>query len=106
MLVLHFNKYGGVFIYDLSGTFGTFINKNQVKKNMYMELHVGDVLRFGQKKELLSVKNLTIQSEKRNMEDSLLQAKREAPLVDGISWGMDDDGVEENEFFFGIKTDV
>ncbi|CAI9276787.1 unnamed protein product [Lactuca saligna] len=111
--VLQFNKSGGAFIYDLSSTHGTFINKNQVKKKVYVELHVGDVLRFGHstrlyifqgptdlmppEKDLQSVKHLKIRQEKRDMEASLLRAKREAALADGISWGMDEDAIEENE---------
>ncbi|CAH1413238.1 unnamed protein product [Lactuca virosa] len=111
--VLQFNKSGGAFIYDLSSTHGTFINKNQVKQKVYVELHVGDVLRFGHstrlyifqgpndlmppEKDLQSVKNLKLRQEKRDMEASLLRAKREAALADGISWGMDEDAVEENE---------
>nr|KAJ0190907.1 hypothetical protein LSAT_V11C800393930 [Lactuca sativa] len=78
-----------------------------------MELHVGDVLRFGHstrlyifqgptdlmplEKDMQSVKNLKIRQENRNMEATLLHAKREAPLADGISWGMDEDVVEENK---------
>ncbi|KAJ9564089.1 hypothetical protein OSB04_000055 [Centaurea solstitialis] len=111
--VLQFNKSGGAFLYDLSSTHGTFINKNQVKKKVYVELHVGDVLRFGHstrlyifqgppdlmpaEKDLKSFKNLKMRDERRDMEASLLRAKREAALADGISWGMDEDAVEENE---------
>lgn len=46
-----------------------------------------------------SFKNLKFRQEKRNMEASLLHEEREAPLADGISWGMDEDVVEENEVF-------
>ncbi|XP_076920130.1 uncharacterized protein LOC143581180 [Bidens hawaiensis] len=111
--VLQFNKSGGAFIYDLSSTHGTFINKNQVKKKVHVELHVGDVLRFGHstrlyifqgpsdlmppEKDLKSIRNMKIGDERRDMEASLLRAKREAALADGISWGMDEDAVEENE---------
>lgn len=35
--------------------------------------------------------------ERRDMEASLQRVKREAALADGISWGMDEDAVEENE---------
>ncbi|KAI3503204.1 hypothetical protein L1887_31642 [Cichorium endivia] len=111
--VLQFNKSGGAFIYDLSSTHGTFINKNQVKQKVYMELHVGDVLRFGHstrlyifqgptdlmppEKDLKNARSLKMRQEKRDMEASLLRAKREAALADGISWGMDEDAIEENE---------
>lgn len=32
-----------------------------------------------------------------DMEASLQRAKLEASLADGISWGMDEDAIEENE---------
>ncbi|KAL8266263.1 hypothetical protein R6Q59_003607 [Mikania micrantha] len=111
--VLQFNKSGGAFLYDLSSTHGTFINKNQLKKKVYVELHVGDVLRFGHssrlyifqgpsdlmppEKDLKSIRNIKKQDERHDMEASLLRAKRDAALADGISWGMDEDAVEENE---------
>lgn len=111
--VLQFNKSGGAFLYDLSSTHGTFVNKNQVKKKVYVELHVGDVLRFGHstrlyifqgppdlmppEKEVKSIRSVRMREERSDMEASLLRAKREAALADGISWGMDEDAVEENE---------
>jgi hypothetical protein len=33
--------------------------------------------------------------ERRDREDSLARARREASLADGISWGMDEDAIEE-----------
>ena len=44
-----------------------------------------------------SFRNLKMRGERRDMEASLLRAKREVALADGISWGMDEDAVEENE---------
>lgn len=111
--VLQFNKNGDAFIYDLSSTHGTFVNKNQVKKKVYVELHVGDVIRFGHSSRLYILqgpsdlmppeKDLTIsrkakvREEMKDMEASLRRAKLEASLADGISWGMDEDAIEENE---------
>ncbi|PIM97921.1 hypothetical protein CDL12_29607 [Handroanthus impetiginosus] len=45
--VLQFRSDGGAYLYDLGSTHGTFINKKQVKKRVYVDLHVGDVIRFG-----------------------------------------------------------
>ncbi|KAG0469233.1 hypothetical protein HPP92_018561 [Vanilla planifolia] len=45
--VLQFSK-NSAYLYDLGSTHGTFVNKNQVKKKVYTEIHVGDVIRFGQ----------------------------------------------------------
>jgi len=48
ILVLQFKNDGKVFLYDLGSTHGSFINKSQVKQKLYTEIHVGDVIRFGQ----------------------------------------------------------
>ncbi|WOG89277.1 hypothetical protein DCAR_0208514 [Daucus carota subsp. sativus] len=111
--VLQFNKNGDAYIYDLSSTHGTFVNKNQVKKKVYMELHVGDVIRFGHssrlyilqgpsdlmppEKDLTTSRKAKVHEEMKDMEASLRRAKLEASLADGISWGMDEDAIEENE---------
>lgn len=111
--VLQFKKTGGAYIYDLSSTHGTFVNKNQVQKKVYVELHVGDVIRFGHSSrlyifqgpsdlmlpegDLKSIKTAKVRREMHDMEASLLRAKREASLAEGISWGMDEDAVEEIE---------
>jgi len=50
--VLQFKRNGDAYLYDLSSTHGTFINKKQVKKNAYVELHVGDMIRFGHSSQL------------------------------------------------------
>ncbi|KAM7520607.1 hypothetical protein LguiB_019569 [Lonicera macranthoides] len=111
--VLQFKSNGDAYLYDLSSTHGTCINKNQVKKNAYVELHVGDVIRFGHssrlyifqgpaelmlpEKDLKTIKNAKIREEMKDMEASLRRAKLEASLADGITWGMDEDAIEENE---------
>ena len=38
-----------------------------------------------------------VHEEMKDMEASLRRAKLEASLADGISWGMDEDAIEENE---------
>ncbi|KAF3644366.1 putative protein GAST1-like [Capsicum annuum] len=111
--VLQFKGNGSSYVYDLGSTHGTFVNKNEVKKRVFVELHVGDVLRFGQSSrlyifqgptdlmppeaDLKRVRQAKIQEEMHDMEASLLRAKLEASRADGISWGMSDDAIEENE---------
>ncbi|MCD7470916.1 hypothetical protein HAX54_011153 [Datura stramonium] len=111
--VLQFNGNGDAYVYDLGSTHGTFINKNEVKKRVFVELHVGDVLRFGHSSrlyifqgptdlmppeaDLKRVRQARIREEMHDMEASLLRAKLEASRADGISWGMRDDAIEENE---------
>ncbi|KAG6396135.1 hypothetical protein SASPL_142276 [Salvia splendens] len=111
--VLQFKSDRGVYLYDLGSTHGTFINKNQVKKRIYVDLHVGDVLRFGHSSrlyifqgpselmppeaDLKRLRKAKMQQETKDMEASLLRAKIEASHADGISWGMGEDAEEELE---------
>lgn len=111
--VIQFNTDGTAYIYDLGSTHGTFINKNQVTKRVYVELHVGDVVRFGlstrlyilqgpndlmpPEADLERIRKAKIQREKLDMQASLSRAKRDASLSEGISWGMDEDAIEDNE---------
>ncbi|XP_038988095.1 kanadaptin [Phoenix dactylifera] len=109
--VLQFKKDGEAFLYDLGSTHGTFINKMQVKKNIYKAVHVGDVIRFGLSTRLYifqgpselmpaegdldKIRSAKIQEEMLDREASLLRARVEASLADGISWGMAEDAIEE-----------
>ncbi|KAL6526298.1 hypothetical protein OROMI_029938 [Orobanche minor] len=109
--VLQFKSNGGAYLYDLGSTHGTSINKSQVKKRVYVDLHVGDVIRFGQSSrlyifqgpsdlmppetDLKCLKNAKIRQQRQDMKASLLRAK--ASRADGISWGMQEDAIEEDE---------
>ncbi|XP_027078357.2 uncharacterized protein [Coffea arabica] len=111
--VIQFKSNGEAYIYDLGSTHGTFINKNEVKKKAYVELHVGDVIRFGHSSrlyifqgptdlmppeaDLKTIRTAKIRQEMQDMEASLLRAKLEASLADGIAWGMQEDAIEEAE---------
>ncbi|CAA0828321.1 SMAD/FHA domain-containing protein [Striga hermonthica] len=86
---------------------------HQVKKRVYVDLNVGDVIRFGlssrlyifqgphdlmpPETDLKSLRTAKNRQERQDMEASLLRAKVEASRADGISWGMQEDAVEENE---------
>lgn len=52
LMFLQFRSSGDAYLYDLGSTHGTFINKNQVKKRIFVDLHVGDVIRFGHSSRL------------------------------------------------------
>ncbi|GAV60086.1 FHA domain-containing protein/BLOC1_2 domain-containing protein [Cephalotus follicularis] len=111
--VIQFKRNGDAYLYDLDSTHGTFVNKNQVEKRVYMDLHVGDVVRFGQssrlyifqgpaellppEKDLKYSREAKIREEMLDREASLRRARHEASLADGISWGMGEDAVEEAE---------
>lgn len=111
--VLQFNNSGDAYLYDLGSTHGTFVNKNKVKAKVYVDLHVGDVIRFGCSTRLFIFQgppelmpaeaDLKIIRDAKNREElfdreaSLRRARVEASLADGISWGMGEDAVEEAE---------
>ncbi|CAL9102887.1 unnamed protein product [Musa textilis] len=109
--VLQFKK-DEVLLYDLGSTHGTFINKMQVKTKVYTELHVGDVIRFGMSSRLYifqgptelmppegdleKLRNAKIREELLDREASLLRARVDASLANGVSWGMQEDAIEED----------
>ncbi|XP_068637367.1 uncharacterized protein [Aristolochia californica] len=109
--VLQFKGNGDAYLYDLGSTHGTFVNKNQIKKKVFAELHVGDVIRFGHssrlyvfqgpselmpsESDLRILRNAKVQEQMQDREASLLRARVEASLADGISWGMKEDAIEE-----------
>ncbi|KAH9739755.1 FHA domain-containing protein [Citrus sinensis] len=111
--VIQFKRSGDAYLYDVGSTHGTFINKNQVEKRVYVDLHVGDVIRFGQssrlyifqgppdlmppEKDLNLIRESKIQQEILDREDSLRRARLDASCADGISWGMGEDAIEEAE---------
>ncbi|KAI4352340.1 hypothetical protein L6164_006603 [Bauhinia variegata] len=111
--VIQFKRSGDAYLYDLGSTHGTFLNKKQVEKNMYMDLHVGDVIRFGRSSRLFIfqgpsdlmlpetdlkiMKQVKMREQMLDREASLQRARMEAALVDGISWGMGEDAIEEEE---------
>ncbi|XP_050227016.1 uncharacterized protein LOC126676777 [Mercurialis annua] len=111
--VLQFKRSGDAYLFDLNSTHGTFINKSQVEKRVYVELHVGDVIRFGQssrlylfqgptalmppEKDLKLRREAKVRQEMIDRELSLRRARAESSLADGISWGMGEDAIEEVE---------
>ncbi|KDP24318.1 hypothetical protein JCGZ_25614 [Jatropha curcas] len=111
--VLQFKRSGDAYLYDINSTHGTFVNKCQVEKRVYVELHVGDVIRFGHssrlyifqgppelmppEKDLNIVREAKIRQEMLDREASLRRARAEASLADGILWGMGEDAIEEDE---------
>lgn len=111
--VLQFRSNGDAYLCDLGSTHGSFINKNQVKKKIFVDLHVGDVIRFGHssrlyifqgpnhlmlpESDLTVMKKAKMREETLDREASLQRARREASVADGISWGMGEDAVEEAE---------
>ncbi|KAF5178936.1 Dna topoisomerase 3-alpha, partial [Thalictrum thalictroides] len=79
-LVMQFKQSGEAYIYDLGNAHGTSVNKKEVKKKVYTELHVGDVIRF-QEGDLRKIRSVNIREEMHDREASLLRAKQEASIA-------------------------
>ncbi|KAI8895207.1 hypothetical protein BC833DRAFT_602094 [Globomyces pollinis-pini] len=91
------------FIYDLGSSHGTFLNKSEIAKRKYIQIRVGDMIRFGASSRLYLFQGY---------EDPLLDALksnstqskkvRPQPVVDGekleVSWGFQDDAYEGDEW--------
>eukprot|EP00250_Pteridium_aquilinum_P000546 c1061_g1_i1 orf=125-2422(+) len=113
--VLQFKRTGDAFIYDLGSTHGTIVNKKQVPGKTYVPLRVGDLFKFGLSSrlyvlqgpsELMPKEGLT-KAERQllrvsetvfdvaDQEASLLRAKREAMQMEGATWGMMEDAIED-----------
>jgi pSer/pThr/pTyr-binding forkhead associated (FHA) protein len=116
---------GGVFVYDLGSTHGTFVGKRRVGARQYCELRVGDMVRFGastrlfvltapdqeavrQEEERRLVRRKRAAEERRRYPEhhrqQLLAARRRAGEDmdgddddDACGWGMGDDAEEEIE---------
>ncbi|KAG4922800.1 hypothetical protein GLYMA_18G276300v4 [Glycine max] len=111
--VVQFKRSGDAYLYDLGSTHGTFLNKNQVEKNTYVDLHVGDVIRFGRSSRLFIfqgpsdlmppetnaklMREVKMREAMLDKEASVRRARQEASLAEGISWGMGEDAIEEDE---------
>ncbi|KAM7280200.1 hypothetical protein ACFE04_007334 [Oxalis oulophora] len=111
--VIQFKRRGDAYLYDLGSTHGTSINKKLVEKRVYVDLHVGDIIRFGQstrmyifqgptelmppETDLKTVKKVKMRQQWLDREASLKRARAEASLADGISWGLGEDAIEEAE---------
>ncbi|BAT83190.1 hypothetical protein VIGAN_04030400 [Vigna angularis var. angularis] len=111
--VIQFKRSGDAYLYDLGSTHGTFLNKNQVEKNTYVDLNVGDVIRFGRSSRMFIfqgppdlmppetnaklMKEVKMREAMLDREASVRRARQEASLAEGISWGMGEDAIEEEE---------
>ncbi|PPD90893.1 hypothetical protein GOBAR_DD12170 [Gossypium barbadense] len=93
--------------------FPVWVSAKMVTKKTYVDLRVGDVIRFGHstrlyifqgpselmppEKDLKVIREAKIREEMLDREASLRRARAEASLSDGISWGMGEDAIEEAE---------
>ncbi|XP_010528438.1 PREDICTED: kanadaptin [Tarenaya hassleriana] len=111
--VIQYKRGGDAYLFDLGSVHGTFVNKNQVDKRVYVDLHVGDVIRFGgstrlyifqgpfelmpPEKDLKLIREAKFKQQMYDRDASLRRAREHASMADGISWGMGEDAIEEEE---------
>lgn len=111
--VIQYKRSGVAYLFDLGSTHGTLINKNKVDKRVYVDLNVGDVIRFGcstrlyifqgpselmpPEKDLQLMREAKLRREMSEREASLRRARQQASMADGVSWGMGEDAIEEEE---------
>ena len=110
------DKPAGFYLYDLDSTHGTFHNKNKCFPKTYYRLRVGHMMKFGgstrhlilqgpdedtEAESELSVtelKEIAAQKARKKLEEKLLNEKRENESESqGISWGMPEDAVEDED---------
>ncbi|KFK33222.1 hypothetical protein AALP_AA6G346500, partial [Arabis alpina] len=111
--VIQYKRSGAAYIFDLGSTHGTSVNKRKVDKKVFVDLHVGDVIRFGgstrlyifqgpselmpPEKDLQLIREAKLRMEMSEREASLRRARQQASMADGVSWGMGEDAIEEEE---------
>ncbi|KAF2602136.1 hypothetical protein F2Q70_00027305 [Brassica cretica] len=111
--IIQYKRSGVAYLFDLGSTHGTLINKNKVDKRVYVDLHVGDVIRFGgstrlyifqgpselmpPERDLQLMREAKLRREMSEREASLRRARQQASMADGVSWGMGEDAIEEEE---------
>lgn len=69
---------GGVFVYDLGSTHGTFVGKRRVGARQYCELRVGDMVRFGASTRMFVLTAPDQESVRQEEERRLVRRKRAA----------------------------
>ncbi|KAL1194348.1 phosphatase 1 regulatory inhibitor subunit PPP1R8-like protein [Cardamine amara subsp. amara] len=111
--VIQYKRSGAAYLFDLGSTHGTLINKKKVDKRVFVDLHVGAVIRFGfssrlyifqgpselmpPEKDLQLIREAKMRLEMSEREASLRRARQQASMADGVSWGMGEDAIEEEE---------
>ena len=110
------DKPAGFYLYDLNSTHGTFHNKKQCFPKTFYRMRVGHVMKFGGSTRLLilqgpqedteaeselsvtELKELAAEKAKKRQEkEQQHQEKIELDEAKGISWGMSEDAVEEDD---------
>ncbi|XP_040575370.1 kanadaptin [Lepeophtheirus salmonis] len=103
--IIQFRPGAGFFLFDLESAHGTFHNKRRVIPRTFIPLRVGHSIKLGGSSRLLLLKGPDEDSEPEGSMEAvkeLLQKKKlekleEKENPEGISWGMREDAVDDND---------
>jgi hypothetical protein len=108
--ILQFHENGNLMIIDMGSAHGTFINKQEIKKDEFHQLKVGDFLKFGASTRSYIVKgpenlrpeeydseNMRTYRKKLLEKSTELQTKKQNEETNGIGWGFREDAVNYDE---------
>lgn len=111
------------FLYDCGSTHGTFLNKNKIKAQVHVPLHVGDTFKIGQssrvyifggppellpeeglnREERRRLRMLELAQKQKEKDEQLAQAQMQAALSSReVSWGMMEDAPMDEDPTRGI----
>ncbi|KAG2222709.1 hypothetical protein INT45_011197 [Circinella minor] len=112
--ILQFNNDGNIFIYDLDSAHGTRVNKHLIQPRTYIPLKPGDQVRFGESTRLCIFETDQPLDEEEEIEkEEAIRHRSRAAITQhaaeegdlrktekeeeeqGISWGFQEDAVEE-----------
>ena len=96
------NQKGEVYLFDLGSTHGTFLNKRKIKEHTYIQLRVGDVIKFGQSSKLFHFTSSIVSLEDQEMKEESeklvkLVNKKKQEKDEKTKKEMEDKEAEEDE---------
>uniref|UniRef100_A0A7S2ZG65 FHA domain-containing protein n=1 Tax=Rhodosorus marinus TaxID=101924 RepID=A0A7S2ZG65_9RHOD len=108
------------YLIDLNSTHGTFLNKKRVQSGKYIAMSVGDVVKFGDSSRIYvllgpseaSDRTVKIKDPTQEVQKDPVQLERELAVseqrkkLQEVTWGMDEDAVEEEEETEGAKEEL
>ncbi|OQR96657.1 hypothetical protein ACHHYP_13984 [Achlya hypogyna] len=104
---LQFNAQGKLFVVDLKSTHGTRVNKRRLPPSEYTELHVGDVVVFGESTRFYTIlgpqelmpdeyNSTNLENLRAELEEKRATKEKADKACEGISWGFGEDAEEDD----------
>ena len=103
--IIHHNLDGSLMIMDMKSAQGTFVNKKEIEKDMYIKLNVGDIVKFGQSTRMYVINGpVEFESKETGMYKNTKLSSNQSGLIkeaennDNVSnWGIRFDDVDHND---------